>query len=252
MFSASRLGFWFRYPLQPDRRLSTNRVLVFYDNYTQGPAGQTDYYNTGGDVNPGTDVWPVIQAREISLGMQPELIVGYNNLPADLTQYAHLWDIGYASPYGGNPTLNPTTLLTTYLQQGGAMFMLGENANFTVRDDTIELFIYGLSNQLPVTGSITTEVFTQTVASEFLLANNSNSIEWGAPGEFTSYGTGTPMTTGGGYGPVAVSWKTGSLVNAPKGAVVAVLDINFFGSGLGIQYYNPDFIDNLSLTLNEL
>jgi hypothetical protein len=252
MFNASRLGFWFRYPLEPDRKLATNRVLVFYDNYTQGPTGQTDYYNTGNDVNPGTDVWPVIQAREISLGMQPELIVGYNNLPADLTQYAHLWDIGYASPYGGNPTLNPTTLLTTYLQRGGAMFMLGENANFTVRDDTIELFIYGLSNQLPVTGSIASEVFTQTVGSEFLLANNNSSIEWAAPGEFTSYGTGTPMTTGGGYGPVAVAWKTGSLANAPAGAVVAVLDINFFGSFLGPQYYNPDFIDNLSLTLNNL
>lgn len=251
-FGGSRLGFWFRYPLQPDRRLSTNRVLVFYDNYTQGPSGQTDYYNTSGDVNPGTDVWPVIQAREISLGMQPELIVGYNNLPADLTKYAHLWDIGYASPYGTNPTLNPTTLLTTYLQKGGAMFMLGENSFFATRDDTIELFIYGLTNQLPVVGSSALPVFTQTVAPEFLLANNSNSIQWGNPGEFTSYGVGTPMTTGGGYSPVAVAWKTGSMVNAPKGAVVAVLDINFFGSTFAPQYYDPSFIDNLSLTLNNL
>ena len=251
MFNASRTGFWFRYPLQPDRRLSSNRVLVFYDNYTQGPAGETNYYESG-DVAPGYSVWPVIRGRELSLGMQPELIVGYENLPADLTQYAHIWDIGYASPYGGHPTFNPTSLLKTYIQKGGAMFMLGENAAFATRDDTIELFIYELTYQLPTTGSYTFSTITQTVASEFLLANNSNSITWANPGEFTSYGSGTPMTTGGSIGPAAVAWKTGSMANAPKGAVIAVLDINFFGNLFGGPYQNIDFISNLSLTLNKL
>jgi hypothetical protein len=105
---------------------------------------------------------------------------------------------------------------------------------------------------VPVTASVASTVFTQTVGSEFLLTNNNSSIDWAAPAQFTSYGTGTPMTTGGGIGPVAVCWKTGSLANAPAGAVVAVLDINFFGSGAFPQYYDPDFIDNLSLTLNNL
>jgi len=251
-FGGSRLGFWWRWPPGlPDRKLSSNKVLVFYDPYTNGPGGNTDYYNSG-DVNPGTDVWPVIQAQEISLGFQPELIVGYNNLPSNMIQYSHIWDIGYASPYYGNPTLNPTTLLTSYLQQGGAMFMLGENSAFTPRDDTIELFIYGLGSPLPTTGSTYLPQFSQTIASEFLIANNNNSIYWGNPGEFTSYGTGTPITTGGGYGPVAVMWKTGSLPAAPKGAVVAVLDINFFGSTYAPEFYDPDFVDNLSLMLNQL
>jgi hypothetical protein len=46
-------------------------------------------------------------------------------------------------------------------------------------------------------------------------------------------------------------WKTGSLPAAPKGAVVAVLDINFFGSVFAPAFYDPDFIDNLSLILNQ-
>jgi len=251
MFSASRLGFWFRYPLQPDRRLATNRVLVFYDNYTQGPGGQTNYYNTGGDVNPGTDVWPTIRDQEISLGMQPELIVGYNNLPSDLTQYAHLWDIGYASPYIGNPTLNPTSLLLNYLSLGGAMFMLGENANFGARDDAISNFINAAGG-----GSIVRSLndynysVTATVEPEFLRANNDNSVVFNRPGTFTAVGNGTPMSTAFTSTEYpAVCWETGSLGNAVKGAVTAVLDINIFVAGPGLQ---PDFIDNLSLTLNEL
>lgn len=250
MFTASRLGFWFRYPLQPDRKLATNRVLVFYDNYTIGPTGQTNYYNTSGDPNPGTDIWPTIRDQEISLGMQPELIVGYNNLPADLTQYAHLWDIGYASPYIENPTVNPTNQLLAYLSAGGAMFMLGENANFGVRDDAIDIFVTAAGGGT-ITRSSTDYNFsvTATVEPEFLLANNNNVVVFNRPGTFTAVGTGTPMSTAfTGTEYPAVCWKTGSLSNATRGAVTAVLDINIF-VGSDIQ---PDFIDNLSLTLNNL
>jgi hypothetical protein len=251
-FGGSRLGFWFRYPLgTPDRELATKRVLVFYDEYTDGPGGNTNYYNTvPGEPNPGTDVWPVIQAQEISLGMQPELIVGYQNLPADLTVFAHLWDIGYASPYVTNPIFNPTNLLFGYIQAGGAMFMLGENANFGARDDAIDTFVTycGGGN---ITRSPTDYNFfvVSTVEPEFLLANNNNVVTFNRPGTFVSLGTGTAMSTafiGTEY--PAVCWKTGSLSNAPRGAITSVLDINIF---VGASIDN-DFIDNLSLTLNQL
>lgn len=251
MFTASRLGFWFRYPLQPDRRLATNRVLVFYDNYTQGPEGQTNYYNTSGDVNPLTAIWPTIRDQELSLGMQPELVVGYSNLPADLTQYAHLWDIGYASPYVGNPTLDPTSLLLNYLSLGGAMFMLGENANFGVRDDAIDNFVTAAGGG-SITRSSTDYNFsvTATVEPEFLLANNNNSVTFSRPGTFTALGTGTAISTAfTGTEYPAVCWKTGSLSNTPRGAVTAILDVNIFVPGPNLQ---PDFIDNISLTLNNL
>jgi len=250
-FNGSRLGFWWRWPPGlPDRNLSSNRVLVFYDEYTDGPGGNTDYYNTSGDVNPVTDVWPVIRDQEISLGFQPELIVGYDNLPSDMIQYAHAWDIGYASPYVTNPTFNPTNLLFGYLQAAGALFLLGENANFGVRDDAIDTFVTYCGG-----GSVTrspTDYNTSVVATvepEFLLANNNNSVTFSRPGTFTSYGSGTPISTaftGSEY--PAVCWKTGSLTNAPKGAITSVLDINIFVA----PFDQPDFIDNLSITLNKL
>jgi hypothetical protein len=248
-FGAARLGFWF-VPLGPPRQNYSKKVLVFYDNYTDGPGGNTDYYNTPGDVNPGTDVWPVIRDREIALGNEPELVVGYSNLP-DLTKYAHIWDIGYASPYISNPTYNPTNQLLAYLSYGGAMFVLGENANFGARDDAIDTFVTAAGG-----GSITRSStdynysVTATVEPEFLLANNNNSVTFNRPGTFTALGTGTAVSTAfTGTEYPAVCWKTGSLGNATRGAITAVLDINIFVIGAN---YQPDFIDNLSLTLNSL
>ncbi len=243
MFGASRLGFWFR---NPDRGARSSKVLVFYDPLTDGPGGNTDYYNSG-DVMP-SQVYSVIQSREAALGFTTTFVQSYAALNSmDLTQYAHLWDVGYASPYTTNPN-DPTSKLTTYLQQGGAMFILGENANFGARDDAIDNFVTGLGGgSVARSGTDYAYSVAGTVQPEFLIANNNNSVTFNRPGTFTALGTGTAMTTAfTGTEYVAVMWKTGSLTSAPAGAVVSVLDINFFLGG----NYEPDFIDNLSLSLN--
>jgi len=243
-FGGSRLGFWFRYPLGlPDRALSNKNVLVFYED--------NGLYN--GNPDPATDLWPVIQGREIALGMTPEFIVGYDNLPADLTKYAHIWDIGYNSPYIPGPH-NPTSKLLSYLQAGGGFFLLGENSGFIYKDNTIETFV-GVAGGGTVTvdeSQDPLQVYTVTVQPEFLIANQNNNLPLSAPGLFDAIGTGTPMTSSI-YFPAplwypAVCWKTGSLTNAPKGAIASVLDINFISDG---EYQNLDFIDNIILTMNQ-
>ena len=241
-FGGSRLGFWFRYPLGlPDRALSNKNVLVFYEN--------NGLYD--GNPDPATDLWPVIQGREIAMGMEPEFIIGYDNLPADLTKYAHIWDIGYNSPYIPGPH-NPTSKLLSYLQAGGGFFLLGENSGFIYKDNTIETFV-GVAGGGVVTvdESLEPVVYTVTVQPDFLIANQNNVLPLTAPGLFTAQGTGTSMTSSPFTNPLwypAVCWKTGSLTNAPKGAITSVLDINFISDG---EYQNLDFIDNIILTMNQ-
>ena len=142
-FGGSRLGFWFR-PV--DRGLKSKKVLVFYDPLTNMPANpeyQYNYYDSG-DPRPQYELWPVIEAREIALGFQPELCTSFADLALlNLNEYSHVWDIGYATPYVTNPD-NPTAQLTSYMQQGGAMFLLGENIYFQPRDTTIDNFVMGL------------------------------------------------------------------------------------------------------------
>lgn len=239
---AGRLGFWY---LQ-DRGMVSKKVLVFYDPLTNGPNGNTNYYASG-DVTPA-QIYSTIQARETALGFTTTFVQSYAALASfDLSQYAHIWDVGYASPYTTNPN-DPTAQLTTYLQNGGAMFILGENTLFGVRDDTIDNFVTSLGG-----GNITRSysdysyAVDTTIDPQFLLANNVNKVRFSRPGGFISLGTGTAMTTAfteGIY--VAAMWKTNSLSNAPKGAVVSVLDVNFLVG----SYIQPSFIDNLIFSMN--
>jgi hypothetical protein len=242
---AGRLGF--RYNRPPDRGYKKN-VLVFYDPLTDGPGGNTNYYNTSQDLKPATDIYPVIQARASFLGSTITLVESYadlNNL--DLFQFSQIWDIGYASPYLSNPS-DPTNKLYGYLQSGGAMFILGENSNFGVRDDAVDIFVTGIGGGNIVRSSTQYSYSAEvTVQPEFLLSNASNSIVFGRPGTFSSLGSGTAITTAFASSEyVAAMWKTGSLSGAPSGAIVSVLDINFF---VGFNQNLP-FIDNLILSLN--
>jgi hypothetical protein len=144
-----------------------------------------------------------------------------------------------------------------YIQDGGAIFLLGENAYFNERNwwinDVISTVGGGSINVRNDTVGF--NVHGATTAAEFLLANSRADITFYAPNFFTSYGTGTPVANTG-YGPASVIWKTGSLSGAPAGAIVSVLDINFllnpqFGPNLGNAQWQPWFVDNVSIVLNK-
>lgn len=248
-FGASRLGFFFK----QINRAYKEKILCFYDPLTNGPGGDTNYY-AGPDRKPATDLYPVIQSRAAALGFNIDLISSYATLNStDLTVYSQIWDLGYASPYTTNPN-NPTTKLLTYIQSGGAMFILGENSAFQPRDNQIGLFIETLGGGVDITEG--TEDFnyqrTLTLNSTFRLANNSSSVTFARPGVFVNVGNGTAMTqlfplTGESQYP-AVMWRVGSLNVCPIGSVMSVLDVNFI-SGI---YQNLDFIDNIIYSLNSL
>jgi hypothetical protein len=242
----NRLGFGF---LQPDRGYKKT-AIVFYDPLTDGPGGNTNYYASGA-INPATDIYPVIAARETALGYNSILVTSYSDLLTyNLFDYAHIWDIGYASPYATNPS-NPTNRLYQYLQYGGAMFILGENSNFGVRDNAIDDFVtnIGGGNIVRSTTDYSSSSIEVTVESKFLLANNNNKVTFARPGTFTSIGNGTPITgpfTGSEY--VAVMWETGSLASANAGAIISILDINIFVN----RFQNLNFVDNMLLSMNRL
>jgi len=230
-FNGSRLGFWFR----PQSRITRTKVLVFYDptTYYVGPTGTVfqNFYNTQGDVNPETDIWPNIQNREIAAGYQPELVIGYENLPADMNVYSHVWDIALNRP-GSYPELTRWETITSFLTQIGA-----NQGPTNIQIDP--LFFGGV---------------TSIVKPDFLIANNNNMVEFAAPGSWLDTGTdtngnptGVAMTTPGigGQAYPAAMWETGSLSNAPAGAIISVLDVNF----LTDAFLQNDFIDNIIASL---
>jgi hypothetical protein len=243
--SPGQIGFWFREPVIPPRALR-KKILMFFDYWTVGPNRNTNYYRSG-DVNPESSVFPVIGLRLKNLGYDVDYVTSYAELISlDLDQYAQLWDVGYASPYIENPTVNPTSKLTQYLQNGGSMMIIGENSNFGVRDDAIDIFVTGVGGGNIVRSLVDHNfIMNSTVYQEFRLANQSAQTTFNRPGTFSSIGTSTPVASGVNNEFCAVMWKTGSLSDTPTGAIISVLDINIFTG----SFFERNFIDNLIVAM---
>ena len=79
------------------------------------------------------------------------------------------------------------------------------------------------------------------------LSNSNNSVDFARPGVFSQLGSGTAITSAfidSEY--VAAMWQTGSLLSAPAGTVMSILDVNFLKG----SYPQNNFIDNMIVSLN--
>lgn len=244
-FGAARLGFNFN---RVPNRGYKNQILCFYDPLTLVPESPyvTNYYDSG-DISPA-EIYVNVAARITALGFTPSLVNTFERFSSlDLSIYAHIWDLGYATPYATN-VYNPTSKLYGYLQSGGAIMMLGENSIFLNRDTTIENFVSTIGGGTITSANTPYGIINSTVQPQFLLSNSNNRITFENPGLFTSLGNGVNVVST--YGPAdyaAAMWKTNSLIGAPNGAVMSVLDVNVFS-----RLLSNDFIDNLILSLNSL
>jgi hypothetical protein len=223
-----------------DRSITKSKnVLIVYDPNSIRPNMYTE------DVNPSS-IASTISSRETALTFIPATVTTYSSFLAipDVTveNYAHIWDVGYDTYM----TEAVETKYANYLATGGAMFLLGENGSFVQRDGDITNFITNMGGGSVTADAQTTGIISATVASEFLLANQTSSVTFNNVGRFGSIGNGTIMASSG-NGTHAAVWKTGSLSNKPTAAIASVLDINFL---VGLDTQNP-FIDNLSIVLNQ-
>jgi hypothetical protein len=235
-FASSRLGFW--NIVQEDRtELKSKNVLIVYD-LNSVFSGR---YNI--DPNPAT-LAANISARESALGFTPTTITSYASLAAtDISQYAHIWDVGYDTLM----TSAAADKYKTYLQSGGAAFLLGENGFFVQRGDSIDNFItnYMGGGACDIDNWDVNAAVSCNVAAEFRLSNSSSTVTLNRPGRFASIGTSTPMATSV-YGVHAAVWKFNSMSQAPTAAICCVLDINF----LVAPNFDSNFVDNVSIVLN--
>jgi hypothetical protein len=216
---------------------SKNILIVYDPNSIKGQYGY--------DVDP-SQIASTITTRETSLGFIPATITSYSAFLAlpdeQVANYAHIWDVGY-------DTLMPGDVedkYATYLASGGAVFLLGENGYFVERDGDISNFITNMGGGSVSADAQTTGILSATVAAEFRLANTTSTVTFNNVGRFGSIGNGTVLASSG-NGVHAAVWETGSLSNKLTGAIVVVLDINHLVGG-DIQ---PDFVDNVSISLNK-
>ena len=160
--------------------------------------------------------------------------------PVDLTPYRQVWDIRFSnsSPISGDDQ----SAYLSFLQGGGGMFVMGENSGFTTRNNSVFSLIAAAGGGTVAFGSGSS---SQTVCSPFNGPNPVGTVNYAAPGWFTSRGTGQWITASdcdapsGGSG---IAFARGTLANATNGALTTILDVNFMQTTA-----SPD---NIALTRN--
>ena len=196
-------------------------------------------YQAAGDEAVGLDSRQVAAGNTVrTIDLSGGAYSSYT--PTGLSAYAQVWDLGATAAL----TTAQINAYTTYLQGGGTLFIMGENASFgATRNTSLVSLISSLGGGS--TGAITATSNTQTtVASQFRIANTTTTVTFPAVGLFPSPGTGTCITAECG----AVAWGVGTLSSAPLGTLVSVLDVNFMQTSFLVNASYPgtqDFTDNL-------
>lgn len=160
-------------------------------------------------------------------------IISSNALPTDLSMYSQVWDLG------ANATISTgyASTITSYLQGGGTMFLMGENAGYGAARNTSLVSLIADLGGGTIPSVTTNSSNSQTVDPALFTANSTSAVSFAAIGKFDGVGTGMCITSGCG----AAAWGAGTLSNALRGSFVSVLDVNFLGG----NYFQPDFTDNL-------
>lgn len=157
--------------------------------------------------------------------------------PASLAGYQQIWDLRFSNSSPLTPA--DQAAYQAFLQGGGHMFVMGENASFMTRNDSVTQFVAS-------TGGGTLAFVSPGDAQDVIGApfNNGglNAIVYGAAGGVTSSGSGV-FATSNARGGTAVAWSTGTLGNAPAGSLAVVFDVNFMQDGAPADQHQ--FFQNL-------
>jgi hypothetical protein len=156
----------------------------------------------------------------------------FDLLPTDLSLYDQVWDIRFSN--ASALSIVEQTDYLSYLQSGGGMFLMGENSNFTTRNDSIFSLINSAGGGDLAFGNVSS---TQTVNGQFTGPNAVTSITYLAPGGANGNGSGDWITNSGSTG-TGIAWGVGDLTNATAGALTTIFDVNFMQTTADVNSQN--------------
>lgn len=163
-----------------------------------------------------------LQALHLAVG---NTVTISSDIPISLAGYTQVWDVSFSN--NAALTAGDQSLYLNFLQNGGGLFLMGENSGFMTRNNSIFSLIaaagggsIGFSNLL-CPGA-------QTVHAPFTGPNAVANVNYAGPGCFDGKGTGDWITTvAGGLSGTGIAFGVGDLANATAGALTSILDVNF-------------------------
>lgn len=177
-----------------------------------------------------------LEARLVAAGYNVTITHDSSTLTGNLNGIAQVWDVRGIAPLSGTDASN----YLSYLNNAGGLFLLGENASFATRNNSVVSFLVTAGGGSVTYGGATvvsqyvTDIFN---GSSLIAANSSTSFYVPASGTFSNPGNGTYITTTGPNGTgdgTGIAFGAGSLTNAPTGRLLTYLDVNTFQA----QFYD--------------
>lgn len=169
------------------------------------------------------DNWPVV------CNAQGQHTITYADTPpASLAGYQQIWDIRFSN---SSPlTADDMTAYSAALSSGVSLFLMGENASFMTRNNSLFQFVDQVGGgKLTFVGN----AYASTVHAP-LDTNGLTSVLFPTAGSASAVGlTGIMATVDdntGNSGSTFV-WPHGTLASAPAGKLTMVLDVNFMMPG---------------------
>ena len=176
-----------------------------------------------GSSEPGTTTAVLDNLKSLHTAVGNNVTVS-DLLPADLSGFKQVWDIRFDQALNANAQSG----YTSFLQAGGGLFLMGENAGFMSRNDSILSLISSLGGGAIGFADCSSSV--QTVNVPFNGPNAVTSVAFAAPGCFDNSGTGqwiSSTSSGSSILGSGIAFGVGSLSNAMTGALTSILDVNF-------------------------
>jgi hypothetical protein len=176
-----------------------------------------------GTSEPGTTAAITTNFTTIATALGHTVTVS-DGVPGSFAGFNQVWDFRFSNNFA--LTAPQITQYVAYLAAGGGMFVMGENAGFATRNNSVLALIAAAGG-----GSLafTTPCSTQTVRAPFTgpFPISNGSISYAAPGGVTSPGTGAYMTDCGDGTGTGIFFGAGDLAGAPTGALAAIFDVNW-------------------------
>lgn len=151
----------------------------------------------------------------------------FDTVPVSLASFDQVWDLRFSDVSA--LTGAEQTQYLAFLQAGGGMFVMGENAGFAARNSSILSLIAaagGGALNFVDTNGLGQDV--QNVLAPFTGPNAVATVDYAASGGVDSSGSGQFITQHAGSGNgTGVAWGVGDLSNAAAGALTTIFDVNF-------------------------
>jgi hypothetical protein len=189
-------------------------------------AGKNVLIVNGSSTTPETDTTNSVTTNlSADVAAAGGTVTVSDTIPANLSGYVQVWDVRWFN----SAALSNSDIAqyVAYLLGGGTMFVVGENALYGIRNNSVIALVAAAGG-----GSLTYVVplQTQTVLAPFTLPNPVSSIYYPAPGGAVGPshpGTGAFMTLDTGNNGSGIWWTKGTLANAANGTLAVVFDPNF-------------------------